>query len=65
MRIKDVLQSKGSTTVITIAPGATIRELVELLATHNIGAVVVARTGPCQTASSPSATSSAACPTRT
>jgi CBS domain-containing protein len=45
MRIKDVLQSKGSTTVITIAPGATIRELVELLATHNIGAVVVSQDG--------------------
>lgn len=41
MRIKDVLQSKGSSTVITIAPSATVRELVELLSTHNIGAVVV------------------------
>jgi CBS domain-containing protein len=45
MRIKDVLDSKGSTTVITIAPGATIRELVDLLATHNIGAVVVSQDG--------------------
>jgi CBS domain-containing protein len=45
MRIKDVLQSKGSTSVITIAPGATIRELVDLLATHNIGAVVVSQDG--------------------
>lgn len=41
MRIHDVLKSKGSNTVITIAPGATVRELVDLLATHNIGAVVV------------------------
>jgi CBS domain-containing protein len=45
MRIKDVLESKGSTTVITIAPGATVRELVDLLATHNIGAVVVSEDG--------------------
>ena len=45
MRIKDVLESKGSTTVITIAPDATVRELVELLATHNIGAVVVSEDG--------------------
>jgi CBS domain-containing protein len=45
MHIKDVLQSKGSTTVITIAPDATVRELVELLAAHNIGAVVVSEDG--------------------
>jgi len=45
LRINDVLQSKGSSTVITIAPDATIRELVALLAEHNIGAVVVSEDG--------------------
>jgi CBS domain-containing protein len=41
MRISDVLRAKGGQ-VVTIAPDATVRELVELLAEHNIGAVVVA-----------------------
>jgi CBS domain-containing protein len=45
MRINDVLQSKGSSTVITITPDATIRELISLLAEHNIGAVVVSEDG--------------------
>lgn len=45
MRIHDVLESKGSTTVITIAPDATVRNLVDLLAEHNIGAVVVSEDG--------------------
>lgn len=40
MRISDVLQVKGDD-VITIAPDATVRELVDLLNTHNVGAVVV------------------------
>jgi CBS domain-containing protein len=45
MHIHDVLQSKGSTSVITISPDATVRELVDLLAEHNIGAVVVSEDG--------------------
>jgi CBS domain-containing protein len=41
MRISDVLRAKGDQ-VVTIGPDATVRELVDLLAQHNIGAVVVA-----------------------
>ena len=41
MRISDVLRTKG-VEVVTIGPDATVRELVDLLAEHNIGAVVVA-----------------------
>ena len=44
MKISDILQSKGSSTV-TISPEATVRELVALLSEHNIGAVVVSRDG--------------------
>lgn len=40
MRITDVLQTKGND-VVTIAPDATVRDLVELLNERNIGAVVV------------------------
>lgn len=40
MRISDVLQVKGDD-VITISPDASVRDLVALLAEHNIGAVVV------------------------
>lgn len=45
MRIRDVLQSKGSSTVITIAPEATVRDLLALLSEHNIGALVVSEDG--------------------
>ncbi len=45
MRISDVLKSKGSSTVITIAPDATVRDLLALLAEHNIGALVVSDDG--------------------
>lgn len=44
MKISEILQSKGAT-VITIAPGATVRELVTLLKEHNLGAIVVSTTG--------------------
>jgi CBS domain-containing protein len=47
MRISDVLHAKGDTAVVTIEPQATVRELVDLLAEHNIGAVVVS-TGDAQ-----------------
>ncbi len=45
MRIRDVLQSKGTSTVITIAPDASVRELLALLSEHNIGALVVSGDG--------------------
>jgi CBS domain-containing protein len=45
MRISDVLSSKPSGQVITIAPDATVRELLALLARHNVGAVVVSADG--------------------
>lgn len=40
MRISDILHDKGSE-VVTLAPTETIRRLVDLLAEHNLGAVVV------------------------
>jgi CBS domain-containing protein len=45
MRINDVLASKPSAEVITIAPDATVRDLLGLLAEHNVGAVVVSADG--------------------
>lgn len=40
MRIEDVVRSKGSD-VFTIAPDASVRELLAALARHNVGALVV------------------------
>ena len=40
MRIADVLRGKGGT-VVTINPDATVTELLDGLASHNIGAMVV------------------------
>ena len=45
MRVHDVLTSKGSTTVHTIAPDATVRDLLEVLADRNIGALIVSVDG--------------------
>jgi CBS domain-containing protein len=45
MRVHDVLTSKGSTAVHTIAPDATVRELLQVLAERNIGALVVSPDG--------------------
>ncbi len=45
MRISDVLTSKPSQQVVTIGPDATVRELLGLLAEHNVGAVVVSGDG--------------------
>jgi CBS domain-containing protein len=45
MRISDVLSSKPGGQVVTIAPDATVRDLLSLLAEHNIGAVVVSEDG--------------------
>ena len=45
MRISDVLTSKPSQQVVTIRPDSTVRELLGLLAEHNVGAVVVSGDG--------------------
>ena len=45
MRINDVLKAKAGHDVITIKPEATVRELLALLAEHNIGAVIVSGGG--------------------
>jgi CBS domain-containing protein len=45
MRIHDLLTSKPSAEVVTIAPDASVRDLLALLAEHNIGAVVVSSDG--------------------
>jgi CBS domain-containing protein len=45
MRISDVLSRKPSQQVVTIAPDASVRDLLGLLARHNIGAVVVSTDG--------------------
>ena len=44
MRISDVINTKGDG-VVTIAPTATVRELLSLLAERNIGATVVSVDG--------------------
>lgn len=45
MRISDVLRSKGST-VATVGPATTVSDLLDVLAEHNCGAIVVVeRTG--------------------
>ena len=45
MRISDVLRGKAIDGVITIAPEASVRELVALLAEHNVGALIVSSDG--------------------
>ncbi len=45
MRINEVLNSKPSHEVVTIGPEATVRELVALLAQHNVGALIVSTDG--------------------
>jgi CBS domain-containing protein len=44
MRISDVLRAKG-TQVVTITPDTKVRRLLDVLAEHRIGAVVVSRDG--------------------
>lgn len=44
MKIEDVIRTKGNA-VVTISPSETIGALVDLLAEHNIGAVVVSDDG--------------------
>jgi CBS domain-containing protein len=45
MRIRDVIAGKASQQVVTISPDATVRELVSMLAQHNVGALVVSTDG--------------------
>jgi CBS domain-containing protein len=45
MRISQVLAGKASQDVVTIRPDATVRELLSLLARHNIGALIVSADG--------------------
>ena len=45
MRIGDVLRNKPSHEVITIRPDAGVRELIALLAEHNVGALIVSADG--------------------
>jgi len=45
MRINEVLKGKASEGVVTIAPDASVRELVSLLAQHNVGALIVSTDG--------------------
>jgi CBS domain-containing protein len=45
MNIGDVLQAKPSADVVTIGPDAGVRELLTLLAEHNVGALIVSVDG--------------------
>jgi CBS domain-containing protein len=45
MRISEVLAAKAIPGVITIKPEATVRDLLALLADHNVGAVIVSPDG--------------------
>jgi CBS domain-containing protein len=45
MRINEVLAGKPLKEVITIRPDASVRDLVALLAEHNVGALVVSEDG--------------------
>ncbi|OLT17746.1 histidine kinase [Actinomadura sp. CNU-125] len=44
MRIRDILRRKGGT-VVTVPPDDTVRELLAVLAEHNVGAAVVSADG--------------------
>ena len=45
MRIRDVVAAKSEQNVITVSPSATVRDLLGLLAEHNVGALVVSGDG--------------------
>ena len=45
MRIRDVVAAKSEQKVITVSPSATVRDLLGLLAEHNVGALVVSGDG--------------------
>ena len=44
MQISDILRVKGND-VVTVAPDATVRDLLASLALHNVGALVVSASG--------------------
>ena len=45
MRIRDVVAAKNDQKVVTVSPDATVRDLLALLAEHNVGALVVSGDG--------------------
>ena len=45
MRIRDVVAAKNEQKVVTVSPSATVRDLLGLLAEHNVGALVVSGDG--------------------
>ncbi|GAB3663368.1 CBS domain-containing protein [Nocardioides korecus] len=45
MKISDVIRTKSSAGTVTVAPESTVRELLAVLAEHNIGAAVVSSDG--------------------
>ena len=45
MRIAEVLGSKASQDIVTITPDAGVRDLLALLAEHNVGALIVSSDG--------------------
>lgn len=45
MRISEILDAKARAGVLTIDPGAGVRELVAVLAEHDVGALVVSSDG--------------------
>ncbi len=45
MRINDVLRGKPRQDVVTINPDASVRALIEMLAEHNVGALIVSVDG--------------------
>ncbi len=45
MRIRDIVSAKEISGVVTIEPSATVRDLLDLLAEKNIGALVVSGDG--------------------
>lgn len=45
MKIREVIAGKAIQDIVTISPDATVRELLALLAQHNIGAAVVSADG--------------------
>lgn len=45
MKINDVVHGKSSQEVVSISPEASVRELIDLLAQHNVGALVVSEDG--------------------
>lgn len=45
MKVSVILQKKGSDSVVTIDPDATVGDAVSMMSNHRIGAIVVSRNG--------------------